>query len=73
MRQETLNYVGWKGYDSFLEAGGYPKKNEFKLQKSFISTADEIITKLRFDSSQIDLCTTYFIYFIYFILNAVMS
>lgn len=58
----TLNYVGWEGYDSFLEAGDYPKENGLELQKTFISSADEIITKLRLNASQIDLCTPYFIH-----------
>jgi len=58
----ALSYVGWEGYDTFLEAGEFPTNAELELQKTYISTADEIITKLRLDSSQVDLCTPYFIH-----------
>jgi hypothetical protein len=43
----TVNYVGWQGYDVFLEAGDFAAKNNLVLQKTYISTAEEIITKLR--------------------------
>jgi spermidine/putrescine-binding protein len=58
----TLNYVGWEGYDTFLEAGEYPQANDVTLQKSFISAPDEIVTKLRLNSSQVDLCTPFSIH-----------
>ncbi len=58
----ALSYVGWEGYDTFLQAGDFPAKNDLDLQKTYISTADEIITKLRLDASQVDLCTPYFIH-----------
>lgn len=58
----SLNYVGWQGYDTFLEAGNLMAAKGLSLQKTFISTADEVITKLRLGSSQIDLCTPYFIH-----------
>ncbi len=58
----SLNYVGWEGYDTFLEADDYAKKSGIELQKTYVSNADEIITKLRLDSGQVDLCTPYFIH-----------
>jgi len=58
----TLNYVGWEGFDTFLEAGEYPQANDVTLQKSFISAPDEIVTKLRLNSSQVDLCTPFSIH-----------
>jgi len=56
-----LNYVGWEGYDTFLEAGDFAK-DKAELQKTYISSADEVITKLRLGSSQVDICTPYFIH-----------
>ena len=58
----SLNYVGWEGYDTFLEAGDIAETVGATLEKTFISTADEVITKLRLGSSQVDLCTPYFIH-----------
>jgi spermidine/putrescine transport system substrate-binding protein len=57
-----LNYVGWEGYDTFLEAGDFVKNKGAELQKSYISSADEVITKLRLGSGQVDICTPYFIH-----------
>ncbi len=56
-----LNYVGWEGYDTFLEAGDFAK-DKAELQKTYISSADEVITKLRLGSGQVDICTPYFIH-----------
>src|SRR5262245_27087270 len=50
-----LNYVGWEGYDTFLEADNFVKNKGVELQKSYISSADEVITKLRLGSGQVDL------------------
>jgi spermidine/putrescine transport system substrate-binding protein len=58
----NLNFVGWQGYDTFLEAGDFAKAKQAELQKTYISSADEVITKLRLDASQVDLCTPYFIH-----------
>jgi spermidine/putrescine transport system substrate-binding protein len=58
----TLNFLGWQGYDTFLEASNFAKTSGTSLQKSYISNADEIIAKLRLDSSSIDICTPYFIH-----------
>jgi len=57
-----LNFIGWQGYETFLEAGDFPKANGLELEKSFISNADEVITMLRLGASQVDLCTPYFIH-----------
>lgn len=59
---KNLNYLGWEGYDSFLEGGTFTEEMALKLGKSYISNSDEIIAKLRIDSSQVDLCTPYFIH-----------
>jgi spermidine/putrescine transport system substrate-binding protein len=58
----SLNYVGWEGYDTFLTAGDFGKADGLGLQKTFISSADEVVAKLRLGSGQIDLCTPYFIH-----------
>lgn len=58
----ALKYVGWEGYDSFLAAGDFGKSDGLALQKTFISSADEVVAKLRLGSSQLDICTPYFIH-----------
>jgi spermidine/putrescine transport system substrate-binding protein len=57
-----LNFLGWQGYDTFLQAGNFEKTNGLALQPSYISSADEIIAKLRLDSAAIDITTPYFIH-----------
>lgn len=58
----VLSYVGWEGYDTFFEANDFPARNELELRKTFVSSPDEVITKLRLDSRQVDVCTPYFIH-----------
>lgn len=58
----ALNYFGWEGYDVYLEGGEYNAKAGVELQKTYISAPDEIITKLRLGSDQIDLTTPYYIH-----------
>lgn len=58
----SLNFVGWQGYDTFLEAADFAKSKQAELQKTYISSADEVITKLRLGPSQVDICTPYFIH-----------
>ncbi|MBL8584227.1 MAG: extracellular solute-binding protein [Rhizobiaceae bacterium] len=58
----NLSFVGWEGYDTFLEAGDFAKSKGAELQKTYISSADEVITKLRLGSGQVDICTPYFIH-----------
>jgi len=58
----TVNFLGWEGYDALLAAGDFGKSDGITLQKSFISSADEIVSKLRLGASQIDICTPYFIH-----------
>lgn len=57
-----LNFLGWQGYDSFLQGGDFEKTNGLALQPSYISSADEIIAKLRLDSASVDITTPYFIH-----------
>ncbi|MCF4165327.1 extracellular solute-binding protein [Zavarzinia compransoris] len=56
-----INFVGWEGYDSFLVGGGFDEAKGYTFQKTLISSTDEIITKLRLDSSAVDVCTPYFV------------
>lgn len=56
-----INYVGWEGYDTFLTGGDFDKARGFALQKTLISSTDEVITKLRLDGSAVDVCTPYFV------------
>lgn len=62
MAASPLNYLGWEGYDAFLSAGDFEKAHSASLQKTFISSADEIVTKLRLGAAHVDLCTPYFIH-----------
>ncbi|WP_181170030.1 extracellular solute-binding protein [Mesorhizobium sp. B2-4-2] len=57
----NVTFLGWQGYEAYLEGGGFPSKNGLTLQKSFASSADEMVTKLRLGSSAYDLLTPYFI------------
>lgn len=57
----NVTYLGWQGYDAYLEAGDFLGKQGLALQKSFVSSADEMVTKLRLGSSAYDLLTPYFI------------
>lgn len=58
----SLTYFGWEGYDSFLAAGDFGKSDGLALQKTFISSADEVVAKLRLGAGQLDICTPYFIH-----------
>lgn len=57
----TINYIGWEGYDTFLTGGEFDKAKDYALQKTLISSTDEILTKLRLDASAVDICTPYFV------------
>lgn len=56
-----FSYMGWEGYDQFLLAGDYMKTAGLDLDKTYVSEAQEIITKLRSSPKEVDICTPYFI------------
>lgn len=56
-----ITYIGWEGYDTFLTGGEFDKAKGYALQKTLISSTDEILTKLRLDASSVDICTPYFV------------
>ena len=43
----TMNFVGWQGYDTPLTAGGFMEANDLTLQTTYVSTNEEIATKVR--------------------------
>jgi spermidine/putrescine-binding protein len=43
----TLTYVGWDGEDGKTIAGSFLKKNNVKLDSSYVASGDEVLTKLR--------------------------
>ncbi|MEG6509199.1 extracellular solute-binding protein [Methyloligella sp. 2.7D] len=59
---DSLNYVGWEGYDTFLTEGDIAESTGKTLQNTYISSADEVVTKLRLGADQVDICTPYFIH-----------
>jgi spermidine/putrescine transport system substrate-binding protein len=61
-RAETrIKYMGWEGYDVFIEGGEFLAKNDMALDKTYLSQAEEIIAKIRLSPREVDICTPYFI------------
>lgn len=61
-RAETaLGYVGWEGYDEFLQASDYLAEHDLSLDKTYVAAPEEMITKLRLDPRNVDITVPYFI------------
>jgi spermidine/putrescine-binding protein len=58
----TVRFVGWEGYDVFLEGGGFLEANDITMEKTFISAPEEVVAKLRLQSDQYDVSSPYFIH-----------
>lgn len=43
----TVTFVGWQGYDSPFEVGGFPAANGITLQPTYVNTLIELMAKLR--------------------------
>ena len=57
----TLSWMGWQGYDDPLKAGTFLKDAGIELATTYISSNEEIITKLQAGGAgQVDLITIYF-------------
>lgn len=56
-----VKFMGWEGYDVFVEGGDFLKKNNMALDKTFLSEAEEIIAKTRLNPREVELSTPYFI------------
>ena len=59
----TMTWMGWQGYETPILAGDFLKKNDIDFQPTFISSNEEIITKLQAGGiGNTDLITMYFGY-----------
>lgn len=57
----TLAWMGWQGYDDPLKAGTFLKDSGIELATTYISSNEEVVTKLEAGGAgQIDLITIYF-------------
>ncbi len=59
----TMTWMGWQGYETPILAGTFLKDNDIDFQPTFISSNEEIITKLQAGGiGRTDLITMYFGY-----------
>ncbi|HEY7748784.1 MAG TPA: extracellular solute-binding protein [Aestuariivirgaceae bacterium] len=59
----TMTWMGWQGYETPIKAGSFLKDNDIDFQPTFISSNEEIITKLQAGGvGKTDLITMYFGY-----------
>jgi spermidine/putrescine-binding protein len=59
----TMTWMGWQGYETPIKAGTFLKDNDIDFQPTFISSNEEIITKLQAGGTgKTDLVTMYFGY-----------
>jgi spermidine/putrescine-binding protein len=59
----TMTWMGWQGYETPILAGTFLKDNDIDFQPTFISSNEEIITKLQAGGTgRTDLITLYFGY-----------
>ncbi|HEX6102148.1 MAG TPA: hypothetical protein VF031_03785, partial [Alphaproteobacteria bacterium] len=59
----TMTWMGWQGYETPILTGDFLKKNDIDFQPTFISSNEEIITKLQAGGiGNTDLITMYFGY-----------
>jgi spermidine/putrescine-binding protein len=63
MAATTMTWMGWQGYETPIKAGTFLKDNDIDFQPTFISSNEEIITKLQAGGTgKTDLITMYFGY-----------
>src|SRR5262245_66372289 len=59
----TMTWMGWQGYETPILSGTFLKDNDIDFQPTFISSNEEIITKLQAGGTgRTDLITMYFGY-----------
>src|SRR5262249_55997288 len=59
----TMTWMGWQGYETPILSGSFIKDNDIDFQPTFISSNEEIITKLQAGGlGRTDLITMYFGY-----------
>ena len=56
-----MNYIGWQGYDDPLVADNYLDKNGITLERTYIDSNPQLITKIQAGGKgHIDVATPYF-------------
>jgi spermidine/putrescine-binding protein len=58
----NVDYMGWLGYEAFLEADDFLAKHDMTLEKTFINAPEEIVARLRLAPGEVDICVPYFIH-----------
>jgi len=58
----NVDFMGWLGYDAFLEADDFLAKNDLTMDKTYINAPEEIVARLRLAPGEVDLCVPYFIH-----------
>ncbi|MSP83351.1 MAG: extracellular solute-binding protein [Alphaproteobacteria bacterium] len=62
-RADSVNWMGWQGYDECFNAGSFLADSGITMEKTYINANEEIITKLAAGGTgSIDLITMYFGY-----------
>ena len=63
LAKTTMTWMGWQGYETPILSGSFIKDNDIDFQPTFISSNEEIITKLQAGGiGKTDLITMYFGY-----------
>ncbi len=58
----SVDFMGWLGYDVFLEAGDFLTRNDLQMDKTFINAPEEIVARLRLAPGEVDICVPYFLH-----------
>jgi len=58
----NVDFMGWFGYEAFLEADDFLAANDMTMEKTFINAPEEIVARLRLAPGEVDICVPYFIH-----------
>ncbi len=58
----NIDFMGWLGYDVFLEADDFLARNDLSMDKTFINAPEEIVARLRLAPGEVDICVPYFLH-----------
>ena len=62
-RAETnIDFMGWLGYDVFLESDDFLAKNDMVMDKTYINAPEEIVARLRLAPGEVDICVPYYLH-----------
>ena len=59
---KTMTWMGWQGYEVPIKTGSFLADNDVDFQPTFISSNEEILTRLQAGGAATDLVTMYFGY-----------